>query len=109
MPSSRSIYLRLSPALGTGLSHRVCTRGFLSLYQPLIDESGCEPVGSTRTSSARGRVAGRTPIHRLVEEKVARLGGAEDILRAAIAGLQLRLVHINVVSEADLVLMRGTR
>ena len=107
MPSSRSIYLRLSPALGTGLSHRVCTRGFLSLYQPLIDsiidESGCEPVGGTRTSSARGRVAGRTPIHRLVEEKVARLGGTEDILRAAKAGLQLRLVHINVVSEADLV------
>ncbi|KOO30574.1 hypothetical protein Ctob_010495 [Chrysochromulina tobinii] len=103
MPSSRSIDLRLSPALGTGLSHRVCTRGFLSLYQPLIGESGCEPVGSTRTSSARGRVAGRTPIHRLVEEKVARLGGAEDILRAAKAGLQLRLVHINVVSEADLV------
>ena len=104
MPSSRSIYLRLSPALGTGLSHRVCTRGFLSLYQPLIGESGCEPVGSTRTSSARGRVAGRTPIHRLVEEKVARLGGAEDILRAAKAGLQLRLVqgHINVVVEAKL-------
>jgi len=105
MPSSRSIYLRLSPALGTGLSHRVCTRGFLSLYQPLIGESGCEPVGSTRTSSARGRVAGRTPIHRLVEEKVARLGVANDILRAAKAGLQLRLVHqghINVVVEAKL-------
>ena len=65
----------------------------------------CEPVGSTRTSSARGRVAGRTPIHRLVEEKVARLGVANVILRAANAGLQLRLVHqghINVVVEAKL-------
>ena len=62
-------------------------------------------MGSTRTSSARGRVAGRTPIHRLVEEKVARLGVANDILRAAKAGLQLRLVHqghINVVVEAKL-------
>jgi len=101
MPSSRSIYLRSSHALGTGLSHRVCTRGFLSLYQ----SHSCEPVGSTRTSSARGRVAGRTPIHRLVEEKVARLGVANDILRAAKAGLQLRLVHqghINVVVEAKL-------
>ena len=107
MPSSRSIYLRLSPALGTGLSHRVCTRGFLSLYQPLIGESGCEPVGSTRTSSARGRVAGRTPIHRLVEEKVARLGGAEDSLRAAKAGLQLRLVHQGHINVEAKLQVRG--
>ena len=74
-----------------------------------ISHSSAKAAASTRTSSASGRVAGRTPIHRLVEEKVARLGGAEYILRAAKAGLQLRLVHINVVSEADLVLMRGTR
>ena len=61
--------------------------------------------------SARGRVSERTPFHRLVEEKVARLGGADDILRAAKAGLHLRLVHqghVDVV-EADPVLVRGTR
>ena len=74
------------------------------------------PVGSTRTlsavgGSARGRVSERTPFHLLVEEKVARLGGADDILRADKAGLHMRLVHqghVDVV-EADPVLVRGTR
>jgi len=99
--------------LGSGSPHRVRPLGFLSLYQPRIGESGCEPVGSTRTSSARGnasgRVARRIPFHSLVEEKVARLGGADGILRAAKVGLHLRLVHqghVNVV-ETDPVLVRA--
>ena len=88
--------MRLARACPTASSHEASSRSI---------SHSCEPVGSTRTSSARGRVAGRTPIHRLVEEKVARLGVADDILRAAKAGLQLRLVHqghINVVVKAKL-------
>ena len=48
--------------LGLGSPHSVCTLGFLSLYQPRIGEGGCESVGSTRTSSARGgTLAGGSP------------------------------------------------